>query len=275
VITQQLQPHDVREVGVTDFALSALAAVPDTRVEEPEKTEKVFTIWLQGEAAAPPLVKACIRSIRRNWDAQQLLVLDEHSIYEYMDLPAVIMDKRRKGKIGHAHFTDIVRLELLRNHGGYWLDATGFATAPIPRWIEKQDFLVHLNIGVIRPHTFMDNSFIRAKRGSWLLEGWRAVMHDYWAKEDGALTYFMHQLMFKAMVLQDPRGAEHFARMARTDLGPTHQIWWGFGREPFDAEVFDSETAGACWQKMANNTWWGQNPPPGSVADEMINKMYL
>ena len=266
---------DVSERYLQRF-LPVLEGVADTTVIEPQKPEKVFTLWLQGEENAPPLVKACARSMRHNFSEQQFTMLDEHSIYDYIELPGVIMDKRRQGKIGHAHFSDIVRVELLHEHGGYWLDATGFATSPIPKWIEKQDFFAYLSsISILRPHTFMENSFIHAKKGAWLLEGWRALMLDYWAREDGPLTYFMHQLLFKMMVQKDPRGREHFARMVQANVLPTHMVWWGYGKKPFDEELFKELTADACWQKTAHNSKWTANPPAGSVADEMINRMYL
>lgn len=167
--------------------LPAAAAVPERPVEKNDKNEKIFTIWLQGENNAPPLVQACFRSVRKNC-TQELVVLDEKTLRDYITLPDIIWQKRAKGQIKNAHFADICRVELLYEHGGIWLDSTGFATAPIPDWIIKEDFFVYMagqHVG--SPYSFMQNCFIRARRGAYLLDAWRAMILDYWTHEITAL----------------------------------------------------------------------------------------
>ena len=240
-------------------------------VENNDKNDKIFTLWLQGEDNAPPLVKACFRSVRRHCK-QELVVLDEKTVFDYISLPDVIIEKRKKGKISHAHFADICRVELLYNHGGYWLDSTGFVTAPIPDWIEQEDFFVYMagqNVGF--PYSFMQNCFIRARKGAYLLDAWRAMILDYWTHENSNFDYFMHQLLFKTLVTYDPRAKKHFAKMPHVDQDPTHMLWWDYHNKPFDKKQFDKVTSGAFFQKL---TYRGsENPAPGTYADEII-KMY-
>ena len=254
--------------------LSAAEGVEDTPVVEPAKPETIFSLWLQGEQAAPPLIKACVRSIRHNCPEQRLLMLDEKTVLDYIDLPGVIMDKRRRGKISHAHFADIARVELLHNHGGYWMDGTLFATGKIPANIEEHDFFVYL-AGNIRSFTCMQNYFIRAKKGAYLLEAWRAMILDYWTKEPRALEYFMHQSLFKTLVRHNPKAAARFAEMPHINQHSIHAVWWALGPEPFDKEQFGKLTADSFFQKTTYSSPWAKNPPPGSFADEMINRMYI
>ena len=252
--------------------LPAAAAVVEQPVVKDDKNEKIFTIWLQGEENAPALVKACYRSVRKNC-RQELVVLDEKTLPKYIKLPDVILEKRRQGKIKNAHFADICRVELLYNYGGFWLDSTGFATAPIPDWIVKEDFFVYMagkNVG--SPYSFMQNCFIRARRGAYLLAAWRAMILDYWMHENHSFDYFMHQLLFKTLVMNDPRAKKYFAKMPHVDQDPTHMLWWSYQNKPFDQKTFDKVTSGAFFQKL---TYRGSdNPVPGSFADVMINKMY-
>ena len=164
--------------------LPAVAAIPERKVVKDDKNDKIYTMWLQGEENAPALVKACFKSIRKHCK-QELVVLDEKTIFDYITLPKEIIEKRKQGKIKHAHFADICRVELLYEHGGYWLDSTGFVTSPIPEWIEKEDFFVYLagqNVG--SPYSFMQNCFIRARKGAYLLDAWRAMILDYWVHEN-------------------------------------------------------------------------------------------
>lgn len=252
--------------------LPAAAAVKERKVVKDDKNEKIFTIWLQGEENAPELVKACFRSVRKNCK-QELIVLDEKTLFDYITLPEVIMEKRRKGMIKNAHFADICRVELLYNYGGFWLDSTGFATAPIPDWIVKEDFFVYMaGQKVGSPYSFMQNCFIRSRKGAYLLDAWRAMILDYWMHENHNFDYFMHQLLFKTLVLNDERAKKYFAEMPHVDQDTTHMLWWSYKDKPFDQEIFDKVTSGSFFQKL---TYRGSNNPvPGSFVDVMINKMY-
>jgi len=262
---------------VSRYFKKYLPAVEKVIEEKPinnDKGEKIWTMWLQGEDKAPALVKACFRSVRRHC-SQELVVLDEKTVFDYITLPEKIIKKYKSGKIGHAHFADICRVELLYEHGGFWLDSTGFVTAPIPDWIKKQDFFVFLtgdnyNIGG-SPYSFMQNCFIRARKGAYLLAAWRAMILDYWMHENHTFDYFMHQLLFKTLVENDKRAKKYFEEMPHIAQDPTHVLWWAYQNQPFNQKTFDEVTSGAFFQKT---TYRGSdNPVPGSFADVMINKM--
>lgn len=250
----------------------AAAAIPERKVVKDDKNEKIFTLWLQGEDNAPPLVKACFRSIRRHCK-QELVVLDENTIFDYITLPPEIMAKRRAGKIAHAHFADICRVELLYEHGGFWIDSTAFVTAPIPDWIVNQDFFVFMAGNVGSPYSFIQNCFIRARKGAYLLDAWRAMILDYWMHENREFDYFMHQLLFKSLVLNEPRAKKYFEKMQHVDQDPTHALWWAYGAKQFNQEIFDKVTSGAFFQKTTYNSPWVKKITPGTFADEMVNKM--
>lgn len=249
--------------------LPAAAEIPERKVEKNDKNDKIFTLWLQGEDNAPPLVKACFRSVRKNCK-QELIVLDENTVFDYITLPDYIMEKRKAGKIAHAHFADICRVELLYNHGGYWLDSTGLATAQIPKWISDQDFFVYMagqHVG--SPYSFMQNCFIRARKGAYLLDAWRAMILEYWKHENSNFDYFMHQLLFKTLVQNDERAKKYFAEMPHVDQDPTHMLWWDYHNKPFNKEEFDRVTSGAFFQKL---TYRGsEKPEAGTYAEEIIN----
>ena len=262
---------------VTKYFKRYLPAVDSVKESTPikdDKNDKIFTIWLQGEDNAPALVKACFRSVRRHCK-QELVVLDEKTIFDYITLPQEIVEKYKAGKIKRAHFADICRVELLYEHGGYWLDSTAFVTAPIPKWIEDEDFFVYLtgnnyNIGG-SPYSFMQNCFIRARKGAFLLAAWRAMILDYWMHENHTFDYFMHQLLFRTLVMNDERAKKYFDKMPHRPQDPTHVLWWTYQNQPFNQETFDQVTSGAFFQKT---TYRGsENPVPGSFADVMINKM--
>ena len=245
--------------------MEGLPSIPEGPVVRNDARDKVFTLWFQGEENAPELVQACFRSMRRHFK-QELVVLDANNLYDYVSLPEEIVEKYRAGKIKTAHFADICRVDLLYRHGGYWIDSTCFVTAPIPAWIEEQDFFMYLTekeYGSV--YSFCQNCFIRARKGDYLLAAWRSMILDFWMHQTVRMDYFQHQLMFKALVQNDPRAREHFARMPHVGQDATHVL----GAQPldtlYDPARFAQDTSGAFFQKL---TYRGADQAPeGSVID--------
>lgn len=214
--------------------LAAADAVQQQPVVRDDAAEKIYTIWLQGEQNAPDIVKSCFASIRAHCK-QELVVLDEQTLPDYISLPEAIITKYKEGKIEPCHFSDICRVELLYRHGGYWLDATCFVTGPIPEHIEEQDFFVYMaGRHIYGNYSYIQNCFIRARKGSWLLAAWRAIILDYWLHANRRVDYFQHQLMFRTLVKYHPYATALFANMPKIDQDPTHLLYYKHGNDPFD-----------------------------------------
>jgi len=251
--------------------LSAVAAMPVRKVVKDDKGEKIFSIWFQGEDSAPPLVQSCYRSVRRHCP-QEFLILDDKALHDYTDLPGYIMDKFNAGLLRRAHLADIARVELLYRHGGYWMDATNFVVSEIPDFITDSDFFVFLtgdnkiNLPKINTASFMQNCFIRSRKGAYLLDAWRAMIFEYWKGETRPFDYFMHQFLFRSLVENDPRAAAAFAKMPHVAQDWTHNLWRSHARDPFDKAKFDEMTSKAFFQKLAYRPGYARNPIPGSVA---------
>lgn len=245
--------------------LSSTAELPDEgNVTVDDSAERIYSLWLQGEENAPDLVKSCFASVRKNC-TQELVVLDESSVISMTQMPEVIVRKYRKGIIDPAHFADICRLELLYHYGGYWIDATCLVTAPIPEYITDCDFFVFMAGKRIEcSYSFIQNCFIRARKGDWLLGAWRKMVLDYWSRENGHIDYFQHQLMFKTIVENTDKGAEHFSRMPKIDQYDTHRINIKGYTAMFDPQEFEDIKSGAFFQKMSRHL---KTYPEGSYID--------
>ncbi len=233
--------------------------------------ERIFSIWFQGEDKAPDIVKACFRSMRANC-SQELVVLDETTLRDWIELPDYIIRKRDEGRIRPAHFADICRVELLYRYGGVWLDATDFVTSPVPDTIMNEDFFIYMS-GTKRKgwYSFVQNCFFRARKGSFLLKAWRDAIYEYWRNEDGAADYFVHQLLFKTVVENNETAAEYFARMPKVEQDPTHNVWLKYRSTPFDAKLFEELTADSFYQKTEYKSKDAREPVKGSFSDVMQN----
>lgn len=157
-------------------------------------THNIWTLWWQGEEDAPPLVKACIKSIHDNANGAKVTVINEHNYKDYVDIPDYIMEKRKKGWISFAQLSDILRFLLLERHGGLWLDSTIYVSSPIPssyfdypffsqhtHW-QKTCFVQH-NLY----HGFSIASMAQAKLASFA----KTMFLEYWKTHDTLIDYLM------------------------------------------------------------------------------------
>lgn len=250
------------------YYLGTLDGLPDDAPVHSSE-EKIYSIWFQGKDKAPLLVKACHDSVRKHC-TQAFEVMDLNTVLSVIDLPQEIIDKFRLGKIKAAHFADICRVELLHRFGGFWMDSTDFVTAPIPESIAEEDFFMFMTSELYgSPYSFVQNCFIHARRGSYLLEAWRSMILDFWKHENSSFDYFQHQLMFKTMVTYDPRAGALFEKMPHINQDPTHILWETIREKPYDRAEYEDITKDAFFQKLSFKR--ACNPAPGTTLHEMIN----
>ncbi len=71
--------------------------VSQTKTTDIPDDNYVFVFWLQGEQQAPPIVKACISSIRNWCVGREVVVLDEGNYSQYATLPPSLLAKYKRG----------------------------------------------------------------------------------------------------------------------------------------------------------------------------------
>ena len=100
-----------------------------------EKIERiVWMYWDQGFDRAPSLVKACYDSWVRQNPGWRVIFLDCATVNEYLSGDTGWLNL--KG-LCLAHKSDLLRLYLLKEYGGAWVDATTFCMRPLDEWIPE------------------------------------------------------------------------------------------------------------------------------------------
>lgn len=165
-----------------------------------EKTPKIFWwCWLQGEENAPPLCKVCLKSLRRNYPDYQINVVTLKNAAQFVNFPEHIVKKFNAGKISPTHFSDLLRMELLINHGGIWLDSTVLCTG-------RERDLLNLPLFIFRgiwrnEDAHLGSSwFIVAEKNNPILKTTRDLLYKFWQDHDmlgNGGFYFAFHCMFK------------------------------------------------------------------------------
>lgn len=101
--------------------------------------DAIWVCWFQGEEQMPPIPKLCLKYIRHNCGGHPVIVLSSKNYHNYVFIPQHVRALHQEGKISNAVYSDILRLNLLSQQGGFWMDATILPVSPIDDSIFKSD----------------------------------------------------------------------------------------------------------------------------------------
>lgn len=183
---------------VKDYLLKNYGYLLDGYEQTGEKissTSNIWLFWWQGiNDDTPVIVKKCISSIIANAGGRKVIVIDQDNYSKYVSIPDYIVKKLDKKQITLTHFSDILRMALLSEHGGIWMDATLFMVGKFPEDMEKY------SIYSIKHNMFSDYHVCKGKwsgfylacgKNSSIIKLFRDFFYEYWKHEDTLITYFL------------------------------------------------------------------------------------
>ena len=169
------------------------------------RKKTIWILWLQGWDKIPEVVRLNLLSWRKYNKDWKIELLSESNLFNYIDLPEYILEKRRQKKI--KAYSDIIRLSVLNKYGGIWVDATVLCMQPLSKWIYE----------VIKPNgfwmyssTFATNGkqrgpciwFIVSMRNNYIISKWYNAILEYWKYNDTS-EYFLTDKLFVDLLEND------------------------------------------------------------------------
>lgn len=209
-----------------DFIVKRKEAYADEKSKREDGRKRVWTCWLQGFDNAPAMVQVCQESMRRYLTGREIIQLTYENYKDYVTLPEHIVRKYERGQIPPALFADLLRLEVLIQYGGTWMDATMLCTEPglmaKDSWLREImdcDLFMFQALRKGDPRFYgISNWFITARPGSRPLMVLRDVLTEYWRNNCVTLDYYMFHDFFYTIAQLYP---EEIAAMPRRNrLGP-------------------------------------------------------
>lgn len=165
----------------------------------------IWICWFQGIDEAPALVKTCYQSVIKAVGHNNVVLIDDKNINQYIQLPEFIMKKRNDGLISDAHFSDILRLELLTTYGGTWIDATVFiANSSSIDKIRNQELFLFSNIMRDTESILFSNWLIHSIKENELLLDTRKYLYGYWSNHKRINNYFLFHILLS--IVYDRKG---------------------------------------------------------------------
>ena len=157
--------------------------------------KKIWFLWLQGINSAPVVVKKCYESWIKHNPNWELILVDKNSISEYIPF--------KLGNITKQALSDILRIHLLAQHGGVWVDATCFCMKPLDDWLYDNMNTGFFAFNKPAPDRMIASWFIASEKYNYLAITYQKMVNSYWA-ENPKFTFiedsgwrFLNKKLFK------------------------------------------------------------------------------
>ena len=165
----------------------------------------IWWCWLQGYDQAPELARCCYESLQRNMPGYDIKIVTSENLSDYITLPDYITEKFNRGMFGPAHYSDIIRLGLLVEYGGIWIDATVLCTDnEMCHVFEKAPLFVYQILTRNGNPSVASSWLIAAERHSPVLALTRDLLLEYWKHYRILEHYFLFHLFFAMAVKRFP-----------------------------------------------------------------------
>jgi hypothetical protein len=185
-------------------------------------TKTIWTCWFQGRETAPHLVKKCLGSWERNNPGWEFRCLDASSIERYIPLGKHIELSRQS--LTAASLSDILRILLLHEFGGVWVDATLYCNRPLDEWLPgvmEQGFFAFAAPARDRP---LSSWFLSAASNDYLISSWCRWTMEYWSNRAHSVDYFWFHHLFRDMCESDCLAMEEWARVPKVSADGPHAL---------------------------------------------------
>ncbi|MEL6635582.1 MAG: capsular polysaccharide synthesis protein [Bacteroidota bacterium] len=149
-----------------------------TENNSPQIPRKIWFLWLQGYDDMPEVVRKSYDSWRKYNGSWEIIFLDTHNFDRFVDLGKVL--ENRGSEIPRVTMSELIRINLMAQHGGVWVDATCFCCKPLDDWL-----LDHLQTGFFafdRPGTdrMLSSWFLASEPGSYIAQTYARAATAFW-----------------------------------------------------------------------------------------------
>ena len=195
----------------------------------------IWLLWLQGWDTAPWLVKQVAESWEINnpdWNIEYVTLDNLHNYVHDIDY---IYDKTKE--IEAPAKSDIIRLSLLKNHGGVWADATMLCMQPLSTWAQEAVkcaglWMYHGNGGGMDAKNGPASWFIISEKDSLIINKWKNACDKYWQNRTNADSYFWLDGLFRKLFESDLEFKNRWGRAPHLyceSKGQAHSLYYRIG----------------------------------------------
>lgn len=163
-------------------------------IDNISQNSNIWVFWWQGIENAPEVVKMCINNMKKHIKNREICILTKDNYQNYVDIPDYIIEKVKKQKITITAFSDILRMQLLYQNGGVWIDSTVLLTDNFDESITQYPFY-SIKHGLYSDYHICKGMwsgfFLASGKNNTIVEFFRDMYFDYFKNNDYIITYFL------------------------------------------------------------------------------------
>lgn len=244
----KIQKHIIEIVGEEEFN-----NIPSNASSQASEPGKIWFCWMQGEENLPEIPRRCLASLRKHANGHEVVVLTAANYRKYVSLPDHIIQLYESGKLIQAHFADILRVNLLAQQGGLWMDATMFVIKDIPEAIFDAPFfsIKTVETGYFVSHCRWAVFCLAGPKNSLLFQKVAQLFNAYLSRANLFIDYFMfdqfidilyqHNTEIKRMIDNVPINNPHIHDLSPILIQP-------FDRSKFQQLIRDTYLFKLSWR---------------------------
>lgn len=182
----------------------------------------IWTCWLQGRQQAPELVRKCLLTWEERNPAWDFRFLDARTISRYVELTEHL-DLLHQVITPQA-LTDVLRLLLLYEYGGVWVDATAYCNAPLDNWLPSaadNGFFAFSRRSASLP---LGNWFLAARPDNLLLMKCVERALEYWKGRQRNPNYWWFHHLFAELCTVDVEARRAWESIPRISVDGAFSI---------------------------------------------------
>ena len=190
----------------------------------------IWLLWFQGWESAPFLQREVAKSWEKYNPDWKIQYLDMNNLKNFANDIDYIYDTNKS--ISMQAKSDIVRLSLLKNHGGVWADSTFLCMQPLNNWVYNS----------IKPSGFwmyhgngagMDIQhgpciwFMISVKESYIITKWKESCDHFWKSNSMTHNYFLTDHLFKELFEKDEEFKNSWNNvhyLSAEDFGSSHSL---------------------------------------------------
>ncbi len=195
-----------------------------------EHTDYVWTLWLQDEV--PEICQMCIQSIKNFYP--NLIVLNEKTLDDYIEIPSYIKEKFENKKMLPAHYSDVIRMILLEKYGGTWIDSTCYLTQKIPKHITDSDFFILKGLGEYG----LSNYFIHSNKGHYISKVIKNFLFEFWKNEDTVPNYIFFHWYIMMLLKENPVFKEEWNKILPGNISENTKVLIKLCDKKYNDDIF-------------------------------------
>jgi len=165
----------------------------------------IWIFWDKPLEEAPPFVRYAVQSWKTKNPQWVVRVLDNDTLPSWATIQEATDQRKIQGR------SDAIRLALLKEHGGLWVDATCACVKPLDEWLVPLMQSGFFAFPDTYPGRIIQSWFLAAAPQNYLVERWCDVALRYYSKPGKLGHYFWVMHLFEYLIKTDKRAAAIWA----------------------------------------------------------------